>query len=100
MSFAEKSVKGLLRCFVDTNLPDAPLRYHISEVGPGQRSHPPHQHDGCEAVHVLEGALTLDHGGEQQVLNAGEGAVFDPTQLHGLRNHGDGVVRYLVMLSA
>lgn len=100
MNFTEISVKGLLRCFVDSNLPNAPLRYHISEVGAGLRSHAPHQHGGCEAVHVLEGELTLELGDTHQVLHAGEGAIFNPVQLHGLRNHSAQPVRYLVMLSA
>ncbi len=95
-----KPVKGVSRCFVDSNLTGEPLRYHISEVAGGQRSHPPHQHGGCEAVHVIEGELTLELGEAQQVLKAGEGAVFNPSQLHGLRNHSPAPVRYLVILSA
>lgn len=100
MNLSERSVKGLVRCFVDSSLQGSPLRYHISEVGAGLRSHPPHMHEGCEAVHVLEGEVTLELGGIRQVLRAGEGAVFNPTQLHGLHNHGAAPARYLVMLSA
>lgn len=100
MSLAETSVKGLMRCFVDTNLSGQPLRYHISEVAAGQRSHPPHQHGGCEAVHVLEGEVTMELGDDRQVLKAGEGVVFDPAQLHGLHNHSAGSARYLVMLAS
>lgn len=98
MGFIEKTVKGVKRCLVDTNLKGEPMHYHISEVGPGGRSHPPHQHPGCEAIHVLAGSATLELGDHRQILNEGEGVIFDPTQMHGLINHGTTPVRYMVIL--
>ena len=52
--------KGLSRYLLDTDLDGEPIHVHISEVGPGQRSHPPHQHGGYEAIHMIEGEGTLE----------------------------------------
>ena len=99
MIFTDKRAKGVGRCLVDTNLQGEPLHYHISEVAPGVRSHPPHQHGGYEAVHVLEGEAVFEIDDERHVLRAGEGVIFDPNRLHGLIGGGTGSVRYLVVLS-
>ncbi|HEY0969201.1 MAG TPA: cupin domain-containing protein [Opitutaceae bacterium] len=99
MIFTDKRAKGVSRCLLDTNLKGEPLHYHISEVAPGVRSHPPHQHDGYEAVHVLDGEAVFEIGDERHVLRAGEGVIFDPNRMHGLIGGGTGPVRYLVVLS-
>ena len=99
MIFTEKRAKGFGRCLVDTQLKGEPLHYPISEVAPGVRSHPQHQHGGYEAVHVLEGEAVFEIEAERPVLRAGEGVIFDPNRLHGLVGGGTGLVRYLVVLS-
>jgi GNAT superfamily N-acetyltransferase len=60
MSFQEHQAKGLTRLLTDVDLPPERLRIHISEVGPGERSHPPHQHPGVEALYMLAGEGTLE----------------------------------------
>jgi hypothetical protein len=52
MAFLEHQAKGLTRLLTDVDLPPERLRIHISEVGPGERSHPPHQHPGVEAFYM------------------------------------------------
>jgi (S)-ureidoglycine aminohydrolase len=99
MSFQEHQPKGLARFFVDTDLPDRRLTIHISEVGPGARSHPPHQHEGVEAFYMLEGQGTLEIADERQVIKANEGIAFDPTKLHGLVNTGEVPMRYIVIIA-
>jgi mannose-6-phosphate isomerase-like protein (cupin superfamily) len=99
MNFSEQTVKGLARCFVDEDLQPERLHIHISELGAGLQSHPPHHHDGVEAFYVLEGEGTLEIDGAQQVIRAGEATVFDPTKLHGLRNTGVAPMRYIVIIS-
>ena len=99
MSFREEQVKGLARCFIDQDLPPERLRVHISEVGPGGRAHLPHQHDGVEAIYMLEGEATLDIGGESQRVNASEATIFDPTKLHSLVNTGAVPMRYMVIIT-
>ena len=98
MIFAEQTVKGVPHYFLDERLEDRPLRIHVSEVAPGERSHPPHQHPGVEAFYMLAGQATLEIDGEQLTLRAGEVAVFDSTRLHGLANSGTEPMRYAVII--
>jgi quercetin dioxygenase-like cupin family protein len=89
MTFLDNPVKGITRCMLDADLNGEPLHFHISEVGPGERSHPPHRHGGIEAFYMFEGEGTLEIDGEAQVVKANEVVVFDPQKLHGLVNSGD-----------
>jgi uncharacterized cupin superfamily protein len=99
MGFAEHQSKGLARLLADVDLPPERLRIHISEVGPGQRSHPPHKHAGVEAFYMLAGEGTLEIDAERQRIATGEAIVFDPTKLHGLVNSGDVPMRYIVIIA-
>jgi (S)-ureidoglycine aminohydrolase len=99
MSFLEHSAKGLARFMADADLASDRLRMHISEVGPGERSHPPHQHPGVEAFYMFEGQGTLEIADERCLIRAGEGIVFDPTKLHGLVNTGTVPMRYMVVIA-
>jgi uncharacterized cupin superfamily protein len=100
MRLQEHAVKGIARCLLDGDLGGEPLHLHISEVEPGGRAHPPHQHGGLEAFYVLEGEGTLEIGDERHRLHANECAVFDPQKLHGLVNTGETMLRYMVVLAA
>lgn len=91
--------KGLTRYLLDADLDGEPIHVHISEVGSGQRSHPPHQHGGYEAIHMLEGEGTLELADERHLLHANEAIVFDPRKLHGLFNHSPAPMKYLVILA-
>ncbi len=99
MNFLEQQVKGLARCLVDEDLPPERLRVHISQVGPGARSHPPHIHDGVEALYMLEGEGTLEIDGESYPVKTNEATVFDPTKLHSLVNTGTVPMRYIVIIA-
>jgi (S)-ureidoglycine aminohydrolase len=99
MSFVEHHPKGLARFLADADLSDKRLTIHISEVGPGARSHPPHQHEGVEAFYMLEGEGTLEIAEERQLIKANEAVVFDPTKLHGLVNTGETPMRYIVIIA-
>lgn len=99
MNFLEQTVKGLARCLVDEDLPPERLHLHVSELGPGAWAHPPHTHDGVEALYLLEGEGTLEIDGARQRIGAGEAVVFDPTRLHGLENTGPARMRYLVVIA-
>lgn len=98
MRLQEFPVKGIGLNWLDTSFEGEPLHMHISEVGPGGRSHPPHQHGGYEAFYMLEGEGILELGDEVYTLAANQSAVFDPRTLHGLRNDSDRPMRYLVIL--
>jgi mannose-6-phosphate isomerase-like protein (cupin superfamily) len=98
MSFSQQQSKGLARYLLDTDLDGEPLHIHVSEIGPGERSHPPHRHGGIEGFYVLEGEGTLEIDGEHQLIRANEAVVFDPTKLHGLVNTGTTPMRYAVII--
>lgn len=70
--------KGLTRYLLDADLQGEPIHVHISEVGPGRRSHPHHRHGGYEAIHMLEGEGTLELDEERHIFGANEAIVFDP----------------------
>ncbi|MBV7332267.1 cupin domain-containing protein [Chloroflexi bacterium TSY] len=99
MKFLDHQVKGIARCLLDADLQGEPLHVHISEVGPGQRSHPPHRHGGLEAFYMLEGEGTLEIDGESYTLQTNEVTVFDPRKLHGLVNYSSSPMRYMVILA-
>jgi quercetin dioxygenase-like cupin family protein len=99
MKFLDHQVKGITRYLLDKDLPGEPLHVHISEVGPGQRAHPPHRHGGLEAFYMLEGEGTLEIDGETYLLKPNEAAVFDPQKLHGLVNKGSVPMRYMVIIA-
>ncbi|MEZ4673490.1 MAG: cupin domain-containing protein [Caldilineaceae bacterium] len=91
-------VKGIGRYLLDQDLDGEPLHLHVSEVGAGGRSHPPHQHGGFEAIYMLEGEGTFEIDDESHTIQAGEAVVFDPRKLHGLVNYTDRSMRYIVIL--
>ena len=98
MNFLDHSVKGIARCLLDEDLQGEPLHVHISEVGPGDRAHPPHRHGGIEAFYMLEGEGTLEINGETYPLRTNESTMFDPQKLHGLVNNSPAPMRYMVII--
>lgn len=98
MPFHDVTKKGLARFMVDDRLQGEQLSIHISQVGPGERSHPPHQHPGVEAFYMFEGEGTLEIGDERIILRAGESLVFDSGRMHGLFNSGAIPMRYMVII--
>ncbi len=95
----EQTVKGVARFLLDNDLEGEPIHVHISEVGAGLRSHPPHRHGGYEAFYMLEGEGTIEIEEESFVLRPNEAMVIDPQKLHGIANHSDGPIRYMVILT-
>jgi hypothetical protein len=43
---------------LDTDLDGEPLHLLVCEVGPGERSHPPHRQGGIEGFSMLDGEGT------------------------------------------
>lgn len=99
MPLQTHTVKGLTRYLLDADLKGEPIHIHISEVGPGQRSHAPHRHGGCEAIYMIEGEGTLELDEERYVFGANEAIVFDPQKLHGIANYSNASMKYMVILT-
>lgn len=107
MSFAERQAKGLARCLVEEGLNPETLRFHISEIAPGTRAHPPHTHHAIEAFYVLEGHGAVEIGdpaGEAGVerfeIGPNEALILDARTLHGLVNTGATPMRYMVIIAS
>lgn len=92
-------IKGIDRFLFTEGADDHRLHLHVSEVGPGQRSHPPHQHEGLETFYVLEGKGEVLYGEEAHQVNSGEAIQVECSVLHGIHNVGDGPMRYAVIIA-
>jgi mannose-6-phosphate isomerase-like protein (cupin superfamily) len=69
----------------------------LSTVGPHQASHAPHRHVEEEFFYVVEGSAEFYLEGQRRVVGPNTG-MYAPSNLeHGIRNAGDGELRYLVI---
>jgi quercetin dioxygenase-like cupin family protein len=57
----------------------------------------PHQHEGAEFVHLLEGSLVIRFEDEDRTLHAGDSVYFDPSEPHSYRAEGRKAARALVV---
>ena len=92
-------IKGLPKFLFAKGADPDLLHLHISEVGPGQRAHPPHQHEGQEIFFVLEGNGEVVHGNKAYAVNAGEAMHVECSILHGIQNIGKGPLRYAIIIA-
>lgn len=92
-------VKGLAKYLLADGADNERLRLHISEVGPGQRSHPPHTHDGQEIFFVMQGQGEVEVADEVFQVNEGEALHVDCQIPHGIKNAGTGNMRYAVIIA-
>jgi uncharacterized cupin superfamily protein len=99
MDFVEVAAKGVGRLLVAKGVDAERLHIHISEIGPGERPHPPHTHAGLEAIYVLEGNGTLEVDGQAYPLGANQCMLLDTTRIHGLLNTGTAKMRYMVIIT-
>ena len=97
--FQPHPVKGIDRLLLDPSLHPDRLHLHLSEIGPGTRSHPPHTHEGVEAFYIIEGEGEAEIDGVRYPLKANEAIVLNPGVLHGLYNTGSGPMRYIVVIA-
>ena len=96
--FSLHTVKGISRLLVGNTVDPDRLHFHISEIEPGTRAHPPHTHEGIEAFYVFEGEGIVEMGEERQPVHANEAVVIDAGVLHGLVNTGQTRMRYMVII--
>lgn len=92
-------IKGLSKFLFAKDADPDLLHLHVSKVEPGQRAHPPHQHEGQEIFFVLEGNGEVLHGNETHAVNTGEAMHVECSILHGIQNVGDGPLRYAVIIA-
>ena len=99
MQFSEVNARGLSRYLVADSLDPQQLRIHITEVGPGSRSHGAHTHQGVEAFYVLEGQATVEVEGRLYTLGPNEALALDASRPHGIFNATSAPIRYIVIIS-
>jgi transcriptional regulator with XRE-family HTH domain len=58
-----------------------------------------HQHEGGEFIYVLNGTLTVQIGGEEHTLDAGDSMYFDSSTPHGYRRTGAKTCAAIVVTS-
>lgn len=98
-NFVPIQKKGLAQCLIESSLDPEKLHFHISEIAPGTRAHPPHTHTGVEAFYVLSGEGTMEVEGESYRLETNSAILLDPSRLHGLVNTGAQPLRYMVIIA-
>lgn len=69
----------------------------LSAVRPGQRMHEPHRHAEDEFMFVLEGTGEFALDDDRRVVGPLTSLYCPSWHLHGLRNCGDTVLKYLVL---
>ena len=90
--------RGYSKAYVNEKMGANHLTMHISVIKPGMRAHDPHQHEGEEIYFILEGEAEVTIEDVAFTVNA-NGAVFvNGPQMHGIRNLGDGVLKYMVII--
>jgi mannose-6-phosphate isomerase-like protein (cupin superfamily) len=98
MNFTSLQMKGIAKFLVGENIDPQKLRFHISVIEPGTRSHPPHTHTGIEAFYIFEGNAGVEMEGETHAIGTNQAILIDPSRPHGLVNLGSTQLRYLVIL--
>lgn len=73
------------------------LSVHVSVIKPGERAHPPHEHAGEEVMFLLAGTGEAMVGDHTEVIGANTAVYCPPHVMHGLRNCGEALIRYLVV---
>lgn len=96
MSGAEKTGAGHQYWFFDRAFADGKT-LKLSVVGPHQATHAPHRHPEDELFFVLEGKAEFYLDGKTRSVGPNTGLYCPPGSEHGIRNVGDGELRYLVI---
>ncbi len=92
-------IKGIERFVFEEGADRGKLSLHISEVGPGERAHAPHSHDGQEIFYVFSGEGEVLFGEQTHQVKENEAVHVDCTVIHGIRNIGDSPLRYAVIIA-
>lgn len=73
------------------------VEVHETVLGPGEISHPPHQHVNEEIIVIVEGTIESFVNGKTDRAAAGSVSFFASNDLHNFKNIGPGHCRYYVI---
>jgi XRE family transcriptional regulator, regulator of sulfur utilization len=85
------------RIFLGTTHTGFNLEMHETILGPGEISHPPHQHINEETIVIVEGTIDVFIAGKTETATAGSVTFFASNDLHNFRNVGREACRYYVL---
>lgn len=91
--------RGYAKIFVDDERGAERLRMHVSVIKPGMRAHDPHQHDGEEIYFILEGEAEVTIKDEAFTAKANTAIFITPNIVHGIRNSGSELLKYMVIIA-
>jgi len=74
------------------------LECHVTSLLPGRAAHAPHRHPWEEIILVKEGTLEVNLNGELSRVGPGSVLFYAPNDLHGVRNVGDTLASYHVLI--
>lgn len=74
-----------------------PVELHMTDLGPGQMPHPPHQHPHEEVLMVRSGLLDVTTAGKTTRIGPGCVTYIGSNELHGLKNVGEQPAEYFVI---
>jgi len=74
------------------------LACHVTSLLPGRAAHLPHRHPWEEIIVVKEGTLEVNLNGELSRVGPGSVLFYAPKDLHGVRNVGDTLASYHVLI--
>ncbi len=97
MEKIEKTKVGYQYWFADKDFIDGRTLKMSVVVKPGDATHPPHRHPEDEFFFVLEGKAEFYLDGKTRVVGPYTSLYCPSNQEHGIRNVGDGVLKYLVI---
>ena len=75
----------------------SPVELHMTELGPGQAPHPPHQHVHEEVLMLRRGVLDVTVMGKTSQLTPGSVIYVGSNELHGWKNPGPEPCEYFVI---
>lgn len=96
MPGVEKTRAGSQYWFFDKTFADGKT-LKLSVVGPHLATHAPHRHPEDEFFFVLEGKAEFYLDGKTRIVGPNTGLYCPSNSEHGIRNVGDGELRYLVI---
>ena len=96
MARIESTAVGYQYWFVDKEFLDG-RTLKMSVVAPKKATHAPHRHPEDEIFFVLEGKAEFYLNGQTKVAGPNTSFYCPSNSEHGIRNAGDGALKYLVI---
>ena len=91
--------RGYAKAYVNEKCGAKHVSMHISVIKPRMRAHDPHQHDGEEIYFILEGEAEVTIEDVAFTVKANTAIFINGPQMHGIRNSGDGILKYMVIIA-